>query len=773
MNTSSPNEWGSRATLAMLAFLLVGVAFILWLLVPSKEQVLQRMVHDENLDGIARLMSRINPTRQKRNPALYDLVNLKLRRRELQNANPQGRLASSDTEHLLDETWEKYLIYGGDARFAKEIGLLLGTSGDPELTRKWLARLRNKMAPALLPETLRDGEQRALALNNPKAAAILMRARLATGKMTVPNLQQLVRTWRQANAPTEALRDLEHFTARNPIKWGGSGAALAEMRIILLRELNRNSEAFDCLQDNRKVLESRLGSRQFLELTAATAIQAGREMDVLPFFRQWVKQNPKDIQVWQWIGQLSAGARQFQEAIQAYQRLRKLCPDDPQTGQLLGQIHEWNNEPDKAFDIYRDLAIKGNEFAFDRLMSLNNGLYRDEEIINVLKHLVPERGAHPRRFALADLLIRMARYAEAEDQFRRQLQANPRDVYALERLAFFQRNRDELETARETYCRILAIDPRHLAARRNLAELQWLTGRYEIALQSLQDLSRDDANSNFFVQYISLARSLGRFDEAIEALERHIQAQKNVTEQDYLNLAYFYELVGCREKRRRLLEEGSQRNPGALRMLHLLAMDYAAKGNSRQALDCLRGRVSAASPPSLQQLQLELLLECNQIQEGLAFARAMTAAGVKPSVEITRLTARFYERGGDWPNAGRLYAKLHAENPSNPANVVDHCRALYHLGYSTQAERLLRTLVFDGRMDTIQAVAGMFSELQMYRESRQFLEAYCRDYGTGNAGIWSMLGDSRLALRNPAGARHAYRRAVLELLRNPGGIDAP
>src|SRR6185503_20252570 len=96
----------------------------------------------------------------------------------------------------------------------------------------------------------------------------------------------------------------------------------------LLREIGRNSEAFDLASSLTRQNEDGEARQKWLKLMQVTAGSAAQHRKLLEEYRHHVQTDPADAETWRLIAEISTAANDLALAKEAYQKLISLRPED-------------------------------------------------------------------------------------------------------------------------------------------------------------------------------------------------------------------------------------------------------------------------------------------------------------------------------------------------------------------------------------------------------------------------------------------------------------
>ena len=361
-------------------------------------------------------------------------------------------------------------------------------------------------------------------------------------------------------------------------------------------------------------------------------------------------------------------------------------------GVILAQYCEWSSLPNRAFDVYGRLALMGNETARHRCRKLQPGLFRREELTEILLQNEPSLALEEIE-ELAALLGAAGRVSEAERLYRRLIAAHP------ERRSEFQTSLgllmdekgcfdDALNLLRTAY----GSDPES-AAGPALGRVLVSSGRFQQALDHYREMpqhGRDSADT-----YAHVATALGDNDSAIAALKLRQARSAPPLVPDFVELAEACMTAGRIEEAEAAFRSGLQQYPMS-RELHLrLVGMLGSVGRDHEALEMLLRRKENADDPSALGRLVDLEIETEDyprvfewlggegVERRVAFSSAIKALVSDICLETGRL---------------ELALSLIADLPDEPRFAGTRARALFLNGRYADAERVQAAYVGgDGR----------------------------------------------------------------------------
>jgi tetratricopeptide (TPR) repeat protein len=209
-------------------------------------------------------------------------------------------------------------------------------------------------------------------------------------------------------------------------------------------------------------------------------------------------------------------------AIQAFEHLRRLQPEDLETLVSLGQLYLGTDRAQLAADALAEAARlrpghPGIESLLERALAVSTDVEQAERIGRQRLARAPEEPGP--RLELADLLAQQGRHREAAEV----LEQAPREQLAnldlRRRLGLQLLLAGELERARATAAGIVAEWPQYGGGRLLLARIETAYGRFAEAQEVLAPLLvRDPLPEAVADLQVRILEGLGRIDEAAERL---------------------------------------------------------------------------------------------------------------------------------------------------------------------------------------------------------------------------------------------------------------
>ena len=398
-----------------LGLLLVGCAVGIWFLLPDDPGLLEDLVRDGNTREARRLLAKMSPDEHARDARRLRVIELKIARLELKGDNAE---ATARFWKLAVETWR-------DSQFSGEVFLefapVIPRLNDPAAAWEILLPILPG-APEPLRQRLADNFTRAaLAANQPaQAAQIFAHTHPAAGR-TVENSLELARLWELGGKPLEALAALG----------SDQSPEVTTRRIAILRELNRNREAFALLRARAEALPDGSPDAALMEELTTTALAAGTPNEAVPLLQRYAAKNPTDLAVQRRLRDVLVSSGRAADAVASAREAVKLGSRQPADLRELAKILEYSSEGEQAFEFWLELRAA-------RRLARRGSARRAES------RRLPRRGfaARPRTRRARAQSQRLHAQARRAGSGRRPLRRRPEILRAIHPSRTFGRGRD-------------------------------------------------------------------------------------------------------------------------------------------------------------------------------------------------------------------------------------------------------------------------------------------------------------------------------------------
>lgn len=313
------------------------------------------------------------------------------------------------------------------------------------------------------------------------------------------------------------------------------------------------------------------------------------------------------------LGQVAVSQRNYAEAVKYFEKALALIPGANRIHYSLAMAHRGLGNTEKTKE---HLAQQGTV-----------GVRVNDPLIDGLQELIKGERIHLARGKLA---VESRRYAEAIEEFRKALTANPKSITAHVNLGSALVQRGNPKEAAEHFAAALQLDPKNINAHFNLAVLSAREAKHQEAVAHLQILVTIDPND--LSARLFLARELAksnRIDEALAEYSRVVEADPN-NEDALLEQVKLLIKGGEHKQALHNLKRGHERYPQkgqtALLLAYLLATSpqYDLRDGSK-ALELAQLIYKATGYPEHGAVVAFALAELGRCAEAAAWQREMIA----------------------------------------------------------------------------------------------------------------------------------------------------
>lgn len=730
-----------------LGLLLFACAVGIWFLLPDDPGLLEDLIRDGNTKDARRVLAKMPPAARERESRRLRVIELRLARLELKSDDPVA----------FTRFWSQAIGTWRTSQFSTEVFLefIPVVPRLPDPAAAW-----RQIVPAMAdaPEVQRqrlatDFTRAALAANQPADAARIFAAVHPTGQRTPEESLELARLWQLGGDTTEALTALGESTS--PV--------ILTRRIELLRALNRNREALALLRQHVATAPGGIPDDALADELATVALAAGLPGDAAMLLQSHAEQHPRDVAAQRRLRDLLVSSGKSTEALAPALRAVQAGSRRPADLRALAQIMEYAGQGADAFDVWLELAFQGDLPAIDRLVALNPGVYRDEDLRRALEKVVPVPGHADYTLKLAQLEVAVGRYADGQRYYEQYLVAMPKDVGAVMELADLHRELYRFSEAARWLHYAVELSPDDVSLRRQVADNLVLQNRHTDALDYYAKLAPQAPVEEVLQPYIVLAEALGRYDHLIRALRLRIDHAPKPAARDYLLIAYAYELSDDPEGREAVLAEGRRRLAQDDDLKLQLALAQSAAKNYRAAQADLASHTGLHANSTAATLYLELMRLNNDHAAERAYLAQPLAPALLHDEAVLEHIGRAHEALEDYAEAERIWRRLYEIRPTDFNRAASLARVLMTTGRAEEAGQLLAPFLRQPTPAVLRLSAEIASIAGDYRNAEAYQLAFLERNRDAGPTDWGALGDIRIARGDREGAKRAYAEALRRL----------
>lgn len=758
MNKESTPRPPQAVSLGLLSIIL-GIALgVVWILIPDPVALMKRQARDGSYERALQTLKAIPSEVRDKDPRKFDLMELQLTRRLM----PPDPSASEIRDQILAAA-QASLAYQQDPEFVQELYYRIPHAPSAREAWNWIKPLLGDFAPAVQAKISQALVDRALAANEPREAALLREDFLAYYPGSEEVLADVVRLWRMAGQPEMGLRAISKCClgkkTANPFS-----RRLTHLRLQLCLELGRASEAFDAARELYRHASEEERDAAFEELHR-TALAAGRLRDLGPFIRQRAAENPQHAGAWRQFAKFLIASGDQPGAIEAFKKLRQIDPADLAASLQLAQLYEWNGKPNEAFEIYASLAKRGQSDILARLISLNRGLYRDDDLGEVFRNIESTLESQGLVVEAARLYFRIADYDMAWKYYERQLRLQPKDFEVRLEYALNLMNMLEYPRALEVLQEAGKLKPGEEKVLRPLAETLVQLGRMHEALAVFKSLSSTSEDEAIVTQYVNLAGSLGQLEDVINGLKIKIKNSPDTKPRDFLRLAAVQRQTQKVTDSRETLREGVRRFHTDPDLIVQTAYADGDAGDFLEAAKLLATHPGLYTEAEVVQYYTSLLLQAQDYVSAGKFITQVKNPGALETPGMLEAQAHIFEANKQLDKAALLYEKLYHLDRGNLHYVMNHARMLAIMGRAKEAKEIVEPYLARPTRQILRLAAQVFGDAGDTQAAENLQKRYLASNPRDIPEAWGYLGDIMLTRGDRTNAKRAYRRGAEEMLK--------
>jgi tetratricopeptide (TPR) repeat protein len=283
--------------------------------------------------------------------------------------------------------------------------------------------------------------------------------------------------------------------------------------------------------------------------------------------------------------------------------------------------------------------------------------------------------------------------------------------------------------------------------------------KYEQALEFYAETARRGGAAQDWREYVSMAESLGRLQNVVEALEGKINNGQGVEPFDYERLAYFVRQAGDTNRFHHVVRAGLDHFPNADSLREMGAYELANETRYNEAADLLSKHGSLTNSVALSFQFLSWLVQGEAFDRAEHFMGRVTPA-VKSESSMLELAARIAETRGRRVDALLAFQTLAKRQPGEVRYAVNTARLLMELGRSREAKTVLEPLAHLNTPEVLRGLARIYAAGGDYQKAERIQRELLARPESQTPQAWGFLGDILLSRGNKAEAKLAYEKAV-------------
>ncbi len=318
------------------------------------------------------------------------------------------------------------------------------------------------------------------------------------------------------------------------------------------------------------------------------------------------------------MAQQHARRNQIPEAIEIYEQIAKVMPEDLESRSELARLYSRQNQHDKALETWQALleADPENTKYQDGVIKAYQGAGKIDDAIQLALKYVEndaENGIHYAR--LAELYDSRGQSEDAITNYKKAIELSPGNAQVYEQLAQLYLRKNDLENAEKAFEEAMqyATHGRLQNIEQQMIEVYRRQGKLD---EYLKEVEKKGALT--FRMQREIARTYynqGKFDEAVKAYEKALQMTTHEWEQQEIErqLLALYRRQGNLEEK---LKEAEKKGTLTFSMQVELARQYRAKGESEKAISAYKEAIGTSSSRyEINNVHSELMQEYVKLDE--------------------------------------------------------------------------------------------------------------------------------------------------------------
>lgn len=323
---------------------------------------------------------------------------------------------------------------------------------------------------------------------------------------------------------------------------------------------NRGDLLDKAIEHYRQALQADPGAGFLAEELADLYIRAGRLREAVEEAEAALKKDPNDVNARRTLAliytRLIGDARRgtvdenmLQKAIEQYERISQLEPQDQNTWFMLGRLYRLARNSVKAEDAFKKVLEldPGNDEALLGLAMVYTDLGDRPRAAKVLEQVASKAPSLRVLTHLGATYEEMEEYAKAAEAYRKALELSPGNVEIKQALAQALLLSDQVDEALKLYHELAREEPDDYRIHLRLSQIYREKRQYEEAQKELAEAKRlAPGNLEILYNEVNLLEAQGRLQEAIAALKQILELteKSSYSQGEAANRRVFLERLG-------------------------------------------------------------------------------------------------------------------------------------------------------------------------------------------------------------------------------------
>ncbi|MGA8554534.1 MAG: tetratricopeptide repeat protein, partial [Candidatus Acidiferrales bacterium] len=438
-------------------------------------------------------------------------------------------------------------------------------------------------------------------------------------------------------------------------------------------EMTGQSElATQAIESYKKALELAPDSSVIMERLAEIYAKSQRIRDAVVQAEAALKADPTNVEAHRLLariyvrtlGDMGAGEVQkenLEKAIEQFQQILKLEPDDSYSELWLARLYRFENKHSEAEKVLRDLLQRDPSSGpgLEQLSQLLMDEGRSQEAVKILSDAASDSSSPEVYDLLGDAYSQEKEYGKAEEAYRKAVEEDPDDPGHLHGLAQALMAEDKYAEALEQFKRLSEIEPGTAENYLRMAQLYRRLGKFDEAESSLLRAKQLSPGSlEVLYNEALLYEDQGRFGDAVKVLSDAIAGMKSQSNGSHNPAANLPDSENA---------QGPESSPNALAVLYeQLAHAYREEENFVAAIQAYQdmAKLGPDAQKRAQMLMIDTYRESRDLDRAIAETRKALEASPKDA-SLTVTLAMLYGEKSDTDAATKLLDGLLRGNDSD------------------------------------------------------------------------------------------------------------
>lgn len=432
----------------------------------------------------------------------------------------------------------------------------------------------------------------------------------------------------------------------------------------------------------------------------ASALEDQQFDSALDMLRDALKESPSNTQLWVMQGVAYQGQGRAQPALSSFRHALQLSPNNILALEKVAQLEYDAGSPDGIPFLEHLLRLRPDDLTTHGMLAVLEYQKGDcaQAIVHFQKAAALFESKVPALHAYGACLVRLRRFDNAEEVFRKSVELDPADPRERQVLASV-----ELMAHRPDHA-LATLEPL-LAAKQDALTLELASSAYEDihdtdkAVETLrQAILLDSYKVNLYVDFAALSATHQSFQVGIDVLNDGINLQPNAAAPLYFARGVLYAQIADYQQAQADFEKAYQLDPEQSLSVAAQGLAAAQRNDLPQALSGVEEKLARhPGDPVLLYVQADILTQEGAEPGSEDFQKAMRAAkravAIRPALGPAHgVLAKLYLQSGQFAGAAAECRKALEIDPNDQTSLYHLIQALRGNDRNHEIPELLKKL---------------------------------------------------------------------------------